>query len=250
MAGSRHQQYPARRCRTRIRSAPFRRSSGPSPVGTNPALALLTFYGGERNAARERPGRPAGSRRKAWRPSRHAETRAIATKITGAGAGTKGEGGRRPARSEDRRTIGISRAFVKEGDDNIDDLPERSISAHLNDVTREGLAQIESEVTDAQKALAAAQGAGDRPAIARASRDLRYWSARHGTANVAPQPRTTTSWLWPYRDDYPGRWPRTDVSHCRRRRSRSCPGIDFACVAVGSSAFWQACWRCRTGRSR
>ena len=83
----------------------------------------------------------------------------------------------------------MSRAFVKEGDDNIDDLPERSISAHLNDVTREGLAQIESEVTDAQKALAAAQGAGDRPAIARASRDLRYWSARHGTANVAPQPQ-------------------------------------------------------------
>ena len=85
----------------------------------------------------------------------------------------------------------MSWAFVKEGDDNIDDLPERSISAHPNDVTREGLAQIESEVTDAQKALAAAQGAGDRPAIARASRDLRYWSARHGTANVAPQHTVT-----------------------------------------------------------
>ena len=77
----------------------------------------------------------------------------------------------------------------QEGDDNIDDLPERSISAHPNDVTREGLAQIETEVNDAQKALAAAQGAGDRPAIARASRDLRYWSARRGTANVAPQPQ-------------------------------------------------------------
>ncbi|MGY3615341.1 transcription elongation factor GreA [Bradyrhizobium sp. USDA 10063] len=81
----------------------------------------------------------------------------------------------------------MSRAFVREGEGNLDDLPDRPISDAPNDVTREGLAQIEAAVAAAQEALAAAQGEGDRTAIASASRDLRYWSARRASAHVVAE---------------------------------------------------------------
>lgn len=87
----------------------------------------------------------------------------------------------------------MSRAFVKEQDaDSVIDLPDRLISEHPNDVTASGLALIEAELKRAQDALAAAQVAGDRDAIARASRDMRYWDARRATANViAPNEDTS-----------------------------------------------------------
>jgi transcription elongation GreA/GreB family factor len=81
----------------------------------------------------------------------------------------------------------MSRAFVKDTDaDAVEDLPDRPVSEHPNDVTAEGLAQIEAAVAAAQAAHAAAQVAGDRAAMAQASRDLRYWSARRATARVVP----------------------------------------------------------------
>lgn len=81
----------------------------------------------------------------------------------------------------------MSRAFVKEQDaDSVTDLPDRVISEHPNDVTAHGLALIEAELKRAQDALAAAQTGNDRDAIARASRDLRYWDARRATAHVVP----------------------------------------------------------------
>ncbi len=80
----------------------------------------------------------------------------------------------------------MSRAFVKEMDDGFEDLPDRPISEHPNDVTKEGLQQIEVAVTAAQEAHAAAQASGDRAAMAAASRELRYWSARRATAHVVP----------------------------------------------------------------
>ena len=81
----------------------------------------------------------------------------------------------------------MSRAFVKDTDaDAVEDLPDRPVSEHPNDVTAEGLAQIEAAVAAAQAALGAAHGAGDRAAMAQASRDLRYWSARRATARVVP----------------------------------------------------------------
>jgi transcription elongation GreA/GreB family factor len=87
----------------------------------------------------------------------------------------------------------MSRAFVKEADaDAVEDLPERPVSAHPNDVTAEGLAQIEAAYAAAQAAHAAAQAAGDRAAMAQASRDVRYWSARHATAHVVPDTDDTT----------------------------------------------------------
>jgi transcription elongation GreA/GreB family factor len=87
----------------------------------------------------------------------------------------------------------MSRAFVKDTDaDAVEDLPDRPVSEHPNDVTVEGLAQIEAAYAAAQAALGAAQAAGDRAAMAQASRDLRYWNARRATARVVPGADDTT----------------------------------------------------------
>ena len=68
------------------------------------------------------------------------------------------------------------------------DLPDRPISPHPNLVTASGLAAIEAELGAARAAYAAAQAEGgisaDRTAMARATRDLRYWSARRASAQL------------------------------------------------------------------
>lgn len=81
----------------------------------------------------------------------------------------------------------MSRAFVKErdGDAAVEELPDRTISPHPNFVTSEGLAQIEAMLANLQQEHTAALAADDQAAIARTSRDLRYWTARRGSAQVA-----------------------------------------------------------------
>jgi transcription elongation GreA/GreB family factor len=87
----------------------------------------------------------------------------------------------------------MSRAFVKEQDfETSADLPDRPVSQHPNDVTSEGLAQIDAALTTARDALARAQMTDDRAAAVAASRDLRYWSARRTTARVVPSSSDTT----------------------------------------------------------
>jgi hypothetical protein len=81
----------------------------------------------------------------------------------------------------------MSRAFVKDAD-YLEDLPERPVSEHPNDVTEAGLAQIEHARAAANEAYAAAGASADRAALAAAGRDLRYWSARRATARVVPAP--------------------------------------------------------------
>jgi transcription elongation GreA/GreB family factor len=81
----------------------------------------------------------------------------------------------------------MSRAFVKDADE-VEELPDRPISEHSNDVTREGFQKIEAALTAAQEAYAAAQATGDREGLASAGRDLRYWMARRSTAVVVPEP--------------------------------------------------------------
>ena len=84
----------------------------------------------------------------------------------------------------------MSVAFTREEDleATAADLPDRPISPHPNLVTLEGLAQIEAALADARAAYNAAQARGsieaDRTAMARATRDLRYWSARRATAQL------------------------------------------------------------------
>lgn len=81
-------------------------------------------------------------------------------------------------------------AFTREEDYEAQaaDLPDRPISPHPNLVTAAGLAAIETELAAARAAYAAAQVQGgvssDRTAMARATRDLRYWSARRANAQL------------------------------------------------------------------
>jgi transcription elongation GreA/GreB family factor len=84
----------------------------------------------------------------------------------------------------------MSRAFVKEADnDAFRDLPDRLVSKHPNDVTQQGMDQIEAAAAAARQAYAVGQAADDRAAMAGASRDLRYWSARRATARIVGDPR-------------------------------------------------------------
>jgi len=84
----------------------------------------------------------------------------------------------------------MSVAFTREEDYEATaaDLPDRPVSTHPNLVTPQGLAQIEAELAAAQTAYRDAQAQGDvstdRTAMARATRDLRYWSARRATAQL------------------------------------------------------------------
>lgn len=86
--------------------------------------------------------------------------------------------------------LGMAVAFTREEDYEAQaaDLPDRPISPHPNLVTATGLAAIERELASARAAYAAAQVQGgvsaDRTAMARATRDLRYWSARRATAQL------------------------------------------------------------------
>lgn len=84
----------------------------------------------------------------------------------------------------------MSVAFTREEDleATAADLPDRPISPHPNLVTPAGLAAIDAALAAARAAYAAAQSKGDieadRTAMARATRDLRYWSARRASAQL------------------------------------------------------------------
>lgn len=84
----------------------------------------------------------------------------------------------------------MSVAFTREEDleATAADLPDRPVSSAPNLVTPAGLAAIEAALASARAAYAAAQSKGsieaDRTAMARATRDLRYWSARRASAQL------------------------------------------------------------------
>ena len=89
----------------------------------------------------------------------------------------------------------MSVAFTREEDleATAADLPDRPISPHPNLVTPAGLAAIDAALASARAAYAAAQSKGDieadRTAMARATRDLRYWSARRASAQLVETTR-------------------------------------------------------------
>ena len=76
-----------------------------------------------------------------------------------------------------------------EGGEAFEDLPDRPISQHPNFVTPEGLALIEAELRRLHEEHAAAQAAEDKVALAKTSRDLRYWIARRASAQVVQPPQ-------------------------------------------------------------
>ena len=82
----------------------------------------------------------------------------------------------------------MSRAFVKDNEDAVDEPPDRPISPHPNLVTPEGLAAIEASLARLHEDYAAAQRSHDRAALALAARDLRYWTARRASAQVVAPP--------------------------------------------------------------
>ena len=93
----------------------------------------------------------------------------------------------------------MSVAFTKESDAEAvaADLPDRPIPTHPNLVTPRGLAQIDAQLTTARAGYAAAQAgdaiSADRTAMARATRDLRYWSSRRASAQlIEPQAQGDT----------------------------------------------------------
>jgi transcription elongation GreA/GreB family factor len=88
----------------------------------------------------------------------------------------------------------MSVAFTKEQDSEAAaaDLPDRPVSPHPNLVTPAGLAALDAALAESRAAYSAAQaGEGidaDRTAMARATRDLRYYSARRATAQLVERP--------------------------------------------------------------
>src|SRR5258706_13963641 len=85
----------------------------------------------------------------------------------------------------------MSRAFVKDSDQDPDTLPERAISAHPNLVTARGMALLEARVRELEAERSAARAAADTAALARIARDLRYFQARKDSARLvkaAPHP--------------------------------------------------------------
>ena len=91
----------------------------------------------------------------------------------------------------------MSRAFVKEADDNLpsDELPERPQSPHPNYVTSKGLAQLHAKVHALQEErdqLAAQDDPMARTRLLEVKRDLRYFQTRLERAIVvdpADQPK-------------------------------------------------------------
>jgi len=83
----------------------------------------------------------------------------------------------------------MSRAFVKEAEDDTAELPDRPISPHRNFVTEAGLAAIEAALGRFEAAHRAATDKVDKEAAAAASREVRYWRARRASAEVVkPSP--------------------------------------------------------------
>jgi transcription elongation GreA/GreB family factor len=84
----------------------------------------------------------------------------------------------------------MSVAFTKEEDTEAaaSYLPERPISPHPNFVTATGLAKLDAALAEAKEAVALAQAnkdlQSDRSPMARAMRDLRYFTARRGSAQL------------------------------------------------------------------
>ena len=88
-------------------------------------------------------------------------------------------------------------AFTREEDyeSQAADLPDRPVSTLPNLVTASGLAAIEAQLAQARSAYAAAQAQGDvsadRTAMARATRDVRYWASRRASAQLTEPPLDT-----------------------------------------------------------
>lgn len=140
----------------------------------------------------------------------------------------------------------MSVAFTKESDAEAvaANLPDRPIPAHANLVTAAGLAAIEAALATAKAAYDAARAAetisADRSAMAAATRDLRYWSARRASAQlVEGRPA----------DDAAGFGTRVTIERADgRRQTYAIVGDDEADPAAGSVSWVSPLARAVTGK--
>jgi len=141
----------------------------------------------------------------------------------------------------------MSVAFTREEDleSQAADLPDRPISPHPNLVTASGLAAIEQALAQAQEAYALARSAGDistdRTPMARATRDLRYWSARRATAQLSEPPAADGKVLF-------GRTVTIERADGRRQAFRIV-GEDEADPAAGSVSYVSPLARALLGKA-
>jgi len=82
----------------------------------------------------------------------------------------------------------MSRAFVKESDQDPGALPERAVSPHPNFVTARGLAALEARVRELEERRRAARAASDTAELAVIARDLRYFQSRRESARLVTPP--------------------------------------------------------------
>jgi transcription elongation GreA/GreB family factor len=82
----------------------------------------------------------------------------------------------------------MSRAFVKEAEDKVEDFPNRAISPHRNLVTPEGLGAIGAALARFEQAHREAITSNDAQAATAAMREVRYWRARRASAEVVQPP--------------------------------------------------------------
>jgi transcription elongation GreA/GreB family factor len=144
----------------------------------------------------------------------------------------------------------MSRAFVKEGDGGeVEELPDRLISEHPNLVTKEGLAQIEAEQARFDAAHAEAVRAHDRPAIAIAARDLRYWQARRASAEVITPPKDTGEVHFGARITFVRGLSKTGTNQDGRRQAYRIVGEDEADPAKGTLSYVSPLARALMGKS-
>lgn len=88
----------------------------------------------------------------------------------------------------------MSVAFVKEpNEDQVEVLPDRELGSDPNLVTTRGIKLIDSEIAALEKQLDEARTAGDKLAMATINRDLRYWQARHATAEIVVPPASVAT---------------------------------------------------------
>jgi transcription elongation GreA/GreB family factor len=87
----------------------------------------------------------------------------------------------------------MSRAFVRESDQEPEALPDRPVSAHPNWVTPAGLQQIEARIHELETQRQGARDQDDALTLAGVERDLRYFKQRRATARVIEPPASPDS---------------------------------------------------------
>jgi hypothetical protein len=112
----------------------------------------------------------------------------------------------------------MSRAFLREDAEELEELPDRRISPHPNDVTQEGLLDLEAMLNEAREAYAAALAAQDRDRYS--TRIPRFALLERPPCQRSGDSRSyryDAGTLWQH-DKYPARGRKgADISDRRRR---------------------------------